>query len=266
MKNDSWFFSENLPFDSLFDLDGDGELSGLETMIRDDHWLNEFEDGAKPKIPDSLVEEGEQYCIYPENYDSAEEFQAALEEAKEIWRDADEDDAGAAYPAAYGNGNTHEGPVHWKSKDEEELHLKCCNLSLKEINHLIQESKEKIKSLQKQLDLIQEENRQAEEKKKTRAIVLFGSAIGISLIIGVVFSLSTWGEFIFSEAATLAFWLSLSFCCFIGLGYAFKQNMDKENRSERFLKVFRIADDVKKEEQKLSNLISEREQIKDHRN
>ncbi len=248
MKNDSWFFPENLPFDSLFDLDGDGELSGLETMIRDDEWLNEFEDEAKPKIPDSLVEEGEQYCIYPENYDSVEAFEADLEEAKYIWHDSDEDDAGVAAPKDNKAVNEYKRPA--------------TAASLEEINRQIRESQEKLESLQKQFKMIQEENEQANKKITTRLKAWFGAAIGISFLLAVVYSLTTWGELDFSEITTVGFWLSLSACCFVGLGYGVKQNMEKENRSERLLKVFRNAEDVKKEEQKLSNLISKREQIK----
>ena len=248
MDNDSWLFPEELPFDSLFDSDGDGKITGFESYIRDDFLLSELEDDDKQKFPDDLVEEGEQYCIYPENYDSVEAFEADLEEAKEIWCDSDEDDDRVAAPKHYEVVNEYEGPV---TED-----------SLKEINHQIQESQEKIESFQKQIQLIQEENGQVENKKKTTAKALFGSAIGISFLLGVVFSLTTFGELIFSEVATLGFWLSLSSCCVIVLGYAIKQNANKADRLERFSEWFRIEENVKKEEQKLSQLISWREQIK----
>ena len=248
MKNDSLLFPENLPFDGLFDSDGDGKITGFESFIRDNYWLSELDDDDKPRIPDDLVEEGEQYCIYPENYDSVEAFEADLEEANNIWRDSDKVDDGVAAPKDYGIVNEFEGPL---TED-----------SLNEINHQIQESQEKIESFQKQIKLIQEENEQAAKKKKTTAKVWLGSAIGISFLLGVVFSMTTWGELIFSEIATLGFWLSLSSCCIIALGYAIKQNADKEKRLEGFSKVFRIAEDVKKEKQKLSQLISVREQIK----
>ena len=248
MDNDSWLFPKELPFDSLFDSDGDGKITGFESYIRDDFLLSELEDDEKPKFPDDLVEEGEQYCIYPENYDSVEAFEADLEEAKEIWCDSDEDDDGVAAPKHYEVVNEYEGPV---TED-----------SLKEINHQIQESQEKIESFQKQIQLIQEENEQVEKKKKTTAKALFGSAIGFGFLLGVVFSLTTFGELILSEIATLGFWLSLSFCCIIALGYAIKQNADKADRLERSSEWFRIAEDAKKEEKKLSQLISWREQIK----
>ena len=248
MKNDSRLFPEDLPFDGLFDLDGDGEVTGFESFVRDDHWLRELEQEDNPKIPDYLVEEGEQYCIYPENYDSAEAFEADLEEAKYIWRDSDEDDAGVAASKDYEAVNEYKGPA--------------TEASLEEINRQIRESQEKLESLQEQLKLIQEEKEQEEKKKKTTAKVLFGSAIGISFIISIVYSLKQWGEFDFSEITTLGFWLSLSSCGIIALGYAVKQNMDKENRVESFFKGFHNADAVKQEEQKLSQLISEREQMK----
>ena len=288
MDNDSWLFPEHLPFDDLFDTDGDGKITGFESFIRDDFLMNEMEDETTPKIPEYLKEEGEEYCIYPENYDSVEEFQEAVNEAKYGWRlfvdtdnavlldpedyeteeeyeealeqvkngeaaetsedDEDEDDDGAAAPKDYEVVNEYEGLL---SED-----------SLKEINHQIQESQEKIESFQEQIKLIQEENEQAAQKKKTTAIILFSSGIGISFLLAVVYSLTTWGELDFSEIATLGFWLSLSSCCIIGLGYAIKQNADKANRIEDFSKIFHIAEDVKKEEQKLSQLISEGEQIK----
>ena len=111
MDNDSWLFPEDLPFDSLFDSDGDGKITGFESAIRDEHWLSELEDEEKPIIPDYLVEEGDQYCIYPENYDSVEAFEADLEEAKEIWRDSDEDDVWVAVPKKDKVINEYKGPV-----------------------------------------------------------------------------------------------------------------------------------------------------------
>ena len=251
MDNDSWLFPEDLPFDSLFDSDEDGKITGFESVIRDEHWLSELEDEEKPEIPDYLVEEGEQYCIYPENYDSVEAFESDLEEAKYIWRDLDEDDAGVAAPKKDKAVNEYKEPV--------------TEASLEEINQQIQESQEKLESLQKQLKLRQEEREQAEKKKKTTAKVLYGSAIGISFLIAIVYSLTQWGEFDLSEITPLGFWLSLSFCCFITLGYAVKINMDKENREESFFKGFHMADAVKKEEQKLSQLLSLREQMKNHK-
>lgn len=247
MDNDSWLFPEDLPFDSLFDSDGDGKITGFESFIRDNHWLSEFEDEEKPIIPDYLVEEGDQYCIYPENYDSVEAFEADLEEAKEIWGDSDEDDAEVPAPTVYKTKKEYEEPL--------------TKASLKEINQQIQESQEKLEVLQKQLKLAQEESEQAAKKKKTTAKALYGSAIGISFLIAVIYSLTSWGEFDLSEIAPLGFWLSLSFCCFITLGYSVKINMDKEDREERFFKGFHMIDAVQKEEQKLSKLISAREQI-----
>jgi len=247
MDNDSWLFPEDLPFDSLFDSDGDGKITGFESVIRDEHWLSELEDDAKPIIPDYLVEEGDQYCIYPENYDSVEAFEADLEEAKAIWRDSDEDDVRVAAPKVYKTKNEHEIPA--------------TKASLKEINQQIQESQEKLEYLQKQLKLAQEESERAEKKKKTTAKALYGAAIGISFLIAIVYSLTQWGEFDLSEIAPLGFWLSLSSCCFITLGYIVKINMDKEDREESFFKGFHMIDAVKKEKQKLSRLISEREQI-----
>ena len=47
MDNDSWLFPEDLPFDSLFDSDGDGKITGFESVIRDEHWLSELEDEEK---------------------------------------------------------------------------------------------------------------------------------------------------------------------------------------------------------------------------
>ena len=247
MDNDSWLFPEDLPFDSLFDSDGDGKITGFESVIRDEHWLSELEDDAKPIIPDYLVEEGDQYCIYPENYDSVEAFEADLEEAKAIWRDSDEDDVRVAAPKVY--------------KPKNECEVPATKASLEEVNQQIQESQEKLESLQKQLKLAQEESEQAAKKKKTTAKALYGSAIGISFLIAVIYSLTQWGEFDLSEIAPLGFWLSLSFCCFITLGYIVKINMDKESREESFFKGFHMMDAVQKEEQKLSQLISAREQI-----
>ncbi len=86
MKNDSWLFPEDLPFDGLFDLDGDGKVTGMESLLRDDHWLDMFEDKPKKRISDRLKEEGAEYCIYPENYNTVDEFKEALHEAKYGWR------------------------------------------------------------------------------------------------------------------------------------------------------------------------------------
>lgn len=54
MKNDSLLFPEDLPFDNLFDPDGDKELTGTESIARSRYWLEQMDSGLSFDYPDHL--------------------------------------------------------------------------------------------------------------------------------------------------------------------------------------------------------------------
>lgn len=121
MKNDSWLFPFEMLGDSYFDSNHDGKLTGWETIMRDSFLLEEERrwDERKKKnqtttqinynrphsntangsvrtsVDDDeddyawrdFCEDGTEYCIFPEDYETEEEYEEALEEAKYGWRD-----------------------------------------------------------------------------------------------------------------------------------------------------------------------------------
>ena len=122
MKNDSLFFPFEMPGDSVFDTNKDGKLTGFETTMRDAYQWESFrhfvEDEEKSNGPafnsnhhrsyfnssdDTLsspddeedfewrdfCEDGSDYGVYPEDYETEEEYMDALEEAMD---EAEEDD------------------------------------------------------------------------------------------------------------------------------------------------------------------------------
>ena len=122
MKNDSLFFPFEMPGDSVFDTNKDGKLTGFETAMRDAYQWESFrhfaEDEEKNDRPafnsnvhssyvdssDALqpsqededkyewrdyCEDGSDYDIYPEDYETEEEYMEALQEAKD---EAEDDD------------------------------------------------------------------------------------------------------------------------------------------------------------------------------
>ena len=127
MKNDSWVFPFSMLFDSIFDHNHDGTLSGWETIDRDAYWLEQQRiweerkkksqaapqiDSDHPRSHTAIVsihpsdeddeddyswrdfcEDGSDYGIFPEDYETEEEYEAALEEAGYGWRDTCESDS-----------------------------------------------------------------------------------------------------------------------------------------------------------------------------
>ena len=121
MKNDSWLFPFPLPSDSDYDRNHDGKLSGWETIVRDGYWLDQQRIWAERKnskdgncFPGSIFphgssvqsynrdqnsnveadyswrehcEDGSEYLIFPEEYETEEEYEEALHEAGYGWRD-----------------------------------------------------------------------------------------------------------------------------------------------------------------------------------
>ena len=84
-------------FESLFDVDGDGEITAADDML-DFMLFNEFlkdeekrESDAKKEEWRIFAEDGSDYDLYPEDYETEEEYNEALREAKTAWRDEVED-------------------------------------------------------------------------------------------------------------------------------------------------------------------------------
>jgi len=112
MKNDSWLFPITMPGDSFFDSNKDGKLSGFETLMRDTFWLeqqrrwmNQSKNSSSrtyTNTPSQVLstplydeseededeyewrafhDEGYDYGVYPEDYETEEEYVEALAEA-----------------------------------------------------------------------------------------------------------------------------------------------------------------------------------------
>lgn len=84
-------------FESLFDVDGDGEITAADDML-DFMMFNELLKDEEKKASDAkkeewriFAEDGSDYDLYPEDYETEEEYNEALREAKTAWRDEVED-------------------------------------------------------------------------------------------------------------------------------------------------------------------------------
>ena len=120
MKNDSWLFPFDMLGDSFYDIDHDKKLTGWETILRDSFWLDQqrrwnerkketqttsqinynrtrsqtangsihsSDDDEEDCAWRDFCEDGSDYGISPEDYETEEEYEEALEEARYGWRD-----------------------------------------------------------------------------------------------------------------------------------------------------------------------------------
>lgn len=100
-------FFKNL-FGSIFDFNGDGKVDISEQWIA----YEIFDDISEKRIEPSwrdYCEDGSEYDIYHEDYESEEEYKEALDYAKFGWRDTCEDGSEYdIYPEDYKNEEEYE--------------------------------------------------------------------------------------------------------------------------------------------------------------
>ena len=144
-KNDSGFWG------TLYDLDGDGKTSPDEEILGYaiyKMYSEDLEREKKERFPDFPVdpyiwrqhcEDGTKWNVDPDDYESEEEFEEALEEAKHQWREdyTDDEDTGVS-------------PYDYETEEEYEYAVDAAERSAREKMkaELIAKAKQKKKQLQ----------------------------------------------------------------------------------------------------------------------